>query len=359
MHACDSATGAPHKSGCIPQSARVNEEGAAVLPIAGAPASPPAALTAAPAAGSVAPPGGGGVGGGGGDVVTLWYRAPELLLGAKDKFSTASPAIDMWSIGCVFGEMLCRCPLFRGHEAKVPGGGAAANHAMVTGAGSGGVQQAGLPPAGSAVGSVSVLPTASNTLAAGAASAGSHAAPAYPAASAAAAGGTVTAGIAQATKSFQRDQCRAVFSVLGLPSAASWPGVVELPFFNTIAEWRGSFPAHSRLREHLLDLQRSVVTAKRVASAAEEAAAAAATGAPRTTPAFDGKAGALGSKGTTQKQAAFTIPRVSSSVLDASAAWLAQTTPAALDLLSILLQYDPNARPTASEALQHRFFREV
>ena len=42
-------------------------------------------------------------------VVTLWYRAPELLLGV----SSYSTAIDMWSIGCIFAEMLNREPLFR------------------------------------------------------------------------------------------------------------------------------------------------------------------------------------------------------------------------------------------------------
>lgn len=35
-------------------------------------------------------------------VVTQWYRAPELLLGAKD-YTTA---IDVWSVGCIFAEML-------------------------------------------------------------------------------------------------------------------------------------------------------------------------------------------------------------------------------------------------------------
>ncbi|KAI8848910.1 kinase-like domain-containing protein [Chytridium lagenaria] len=35
-------------------------------------------------------------------VVTLWYRAPELLLG-ETKYSTA---IDIWSIGCIFAEYL-------------------------------------------------------------------------------------------------------------------------------------------------------------------------------------------------------------------------------------------------------------
>lgn len=43
-------------------------------------------------------------------VVTLWYRAPELLLGAK----TYDGAIDMWSIGCIFGELLTRQPLLQG-----------------------------------------------------------------------------------------------------------------------------------------------------------------------------------------------------------------------------------------------------
>ncbi|XP_073512892.1 cyclin-dependent kinase 11B-like isoform X3 [Phyllobates terribilis] len=43
-------------------------------------------------------------------VVTLWYRAPELLLGAKE-YSTA---IDLWSVGCIFGELLTQKPLFPG-----------------------------------------------------------------------------------------------------------------------------------------------------------------------------------------------------------------------------------------------------
>lgn len=37
-------------------------------------------------------------------------RAPELLLGAKD-YSTA---IDMWSLGCIMGELLSKGPLFNG-----------------------------------------------------------------------------------------------------------------------------------------------------------------------------------------------------------------------------------------------------
>lgn len=45
------------------------------------------------------------------EVVTLWYRAPEVLLGSRH-YSTA---IDMWSVGCIFAEMVMRgSPLFPG-----------------------------------------------------------------------------------------------------------------------------------------------------------------------------------------------------------------------------------------------------
>ena len=40
-------------------------------------------------------------------VVTLWYRAPELLLGAR----RYGAAVDVWSLGCVLGELLLRRPL--------------------------------------------------------------------------------------------------------------------------------------------------------------------------------------------------------------------------------------------------------
>ncbi|KAL4910360.1 hypothetical protein BDW74DRAFT_144951 [Aspergillus multicolor] len=43
-------------------------------------------------------------------VVTLWYRSPELLLGAE----TYGPEVDMWSMGCIFGELLTKEPLLQG-----------------------------------------------------------------------------------------------------------------------------------------------------------------------------------------------------------------------------------------------------
>jgi cyclin-dependent kinase 8/11 len=48
-------------------------------------------------------------------VVTIWYRAPELLLGAKHYIN----AIDNWAIGCIFAELLSLRPIFRGEDAKM------------------------------------------------------------------------------------------------------------------------------------------------------------------------------------------------------------------------------------------------
>ncbi|ODM17464.1 Cyclin-dependent kinase 1 [Aspergillus cristatus] len=44
------------------------------------------------------------------EVVTLWYRAPEILLGGR-QYSTG---VDMWSAGAIFAEMCTRRPLFPG-----------------------------------------------------------------------------------------------------------------------------------------------------------------------------------------------------------------------------------------------------
>ncbi|XP_042304012.1 cyclin-dependent kinase 4 isoform X1 [Sceloporus undulatus] len=44
-------------------------------------------------------------------VVTLWYRAPEVLL----QSAYATP-VDLWSVGCIFAEMFRRKPLFCGNS---------------------------------------------------------------------------------------------------------------------------------------------------------------------------------------------------------------------------------------------------
>lgn len=60
------------------------------------------------------------------EVVTQYYRAPEILMGAKHYGS----AVDIWSVGCIFAELLSRrilfqaqspiqqvsCKLFRSHK---------------------------------------------------------------------------------------------------------------------------------------------------------------------------------------------------------------------------------------------------
>nr|AAW27908.1 SJCHGC03672 protein [Schistosoma japonicum] len=45
-------------------------------------------------------------------VATRWYRAPELLYGAK-KYTNS---VDLWAIGCIFGELLNSSPLFPGEN---------------------------------------------------------------------------------------------------------------------------------------------------------------------------------------------------------------------------------------------------
>merc|ERR1712107_757091 len=44
------------------------------------------------------------------EVVTLWYRAPDVLMGSR-KYSTP---VDIWSVGCIFAELVNGRPLFPG-----------------------------------------------------------------------------------------------------------------------------------------------------------------------------------------------------------------------------------------------------
>ncbi|KAF2858192.1 Pkinase-domain-containing protein, partial [Piedraia hortae CBS 480.64] len=50
-------------------------------------------------------------------VVTVWYRAPELILGTRHY----TPAIDLWAVGCIFAELISLRPIFKGEEAKQDG----------------------------------------------------------------------------------------------------------------------------------------------------------------------------------------------------------------------------------------------
>ena len=44
------------------------------------------------------------------EVVTLWYRPPDVLLGSTDY----SSSLDTWGVGCIFVEMLTGAPVFPG-----------------------------------------------------------------------------------------------------------------------------------------------------------------------------------------------------------------------------------------------------
>jgi cyclin-dependent kinase 7 len=47
--------------------------------------------------------------------ITLWYKPPELLLGASEY----SAAADMWSVGCIFAELLLRRPFLQGNVTDI------------------------------------------------------------------------------------------------------------------------------------------------------------------------------------------------------------------------------------------------
>ncbi|VDP12968.1 unnamed protein product [Onchocerca flexuosa] len=48
-------------------------------------------------------------------VITLWYRPPELLLG-EERYTTA---VDVWSVGCILGELYTKKPMFQGNTEMV------------------------------------------------------------------------------------------------------------------------------------------------------------------------------------------------------------------------------------------------
>jgi len=49
------------------------------------------------------------------EAITLWYKPPELLLGAYEYNSSA----DMWSVGCIFAELLLRKPFLQGQHTDI------------------------------------------------------------------------------------------------------------------------------------------------------------------------------------------------------------------------------------------------
>jgi cyclin-dependent kinase 2 len=46
------------------------------------------------------------------EVLTLWYRGPEILLGSQEY----SKSVDIWSVGCIFAELVLMQPIFQGES---------------------------------------------------------------------------------------------------------------------------------------------------------------------------------------------------------------------------------------------------
>jgi len=46
------------------------------------------------------------------EVLTLWYRGPEILLGTQEY----SKPVDIWSVGCIFAELCAGQPIFQGES---------------------------------------------------------------------------------------------------------------------------------------------------------------------------------------------------------------------------------------------------
>ena len=176
-------------------------------------------------------------------VVTIWYRAPELLLGS----SHHGPAVDIWSVGCVLAELLLLAPLFHGKEASVMereenngdsgGGGGDSNRsnkkqATTLNTAAGAAAAAATAAAGSGV-DAAVAPNTTFNNNININNNNNKAPPSSSAPSGTTAAATAAAAAAQrnAPRGFQGDQLSAIFSVLGPPTEGSVPELATLPFW--------------------------------------------------------------------------------------------------------------------------------
>lgn len=172
-------------------------------------------------------------------VVTIWYRAPELLLGSRHY----TPAIDMWALGCIFAELLSLRPIFKGEEAKMD---------------------------------------------------------------------------SKKTVPFQRNQMQKIVDIMGMPTKERWPLIVHMPEYQTLQSLQPPMAAahHSHHRGH-----------------------------------HHQQPQALGSQ--LEKWYTGTI---NTSTATSTPGPLASLGQEGYKLLAGLLEYDPEKRLTAAQALQHPFF---
>ncbi|KAI8965228.1 meiotic mRNA stability protein kinase SSN3 [Daldinia sp. FL1419] len=173
-------------------------------------------------------------------VVTIWYRAPELLLGSRHY----TPAIDMWAVGCIFAELLSLRPIFKGEEAKMD----------------------------------------------------------------------------KKTVPFQRNQMQKIVDIMGMPTKERWPFLTSMPEYNNLNMLQPPMmhPGHHHHHHHNKS---------------------------------------AGSVSHLEKWYYSTIGAHSSTSSPNSNGSLAALGPEGYKLLSGLLEYDPERRLTAAQALQHPFFQ--
>lgn len=186
-------------------------------------------------------------------VVTIWYRAPELLLGSKHY----TPAIDMWAIGCIFAELLSLRPIFKGEEAKMDN---------------------------------------------------------------------------KKTVPFQRNQMQKIVDIMGLPTKERWPLLSSMPDYNQLSTLQPPLSGQSHGHQHHNHHHHHYQTQQRQ------------------------QQGGTGSH--LEKWYYNTINQATSSAASAGngAPSLSSLGQEGYKLLAGLLEYDPEKRLTAAQALQHPFF---
>ncbi|SPO06673.1 related to cyclin-dependent kinase chain SRB10 [Cephalotrichum gorgonifer] len=184
-------------------------------------------------------------------VVTIWYRAPELILGSQHY----TPAIDMWAVGCIFAELLSLRPIFKGEEAKMD---------------------------------------------------------------------------SKKTVPFQRNQMQKIIDIVGMPTKEQWPLLAAMPEYLQLRTLQSPMSSHHSHHHHHQQHHH-------------------------------GRHGhhQQGSTSNLEKWYYSTITQgqtTSASGLAASGSPLASLGTEGCDLLSALLEYDPEKRLTAAQALEHPFF---
>lgn len=142
----------------------------------------------------------------------------------------------------------------------------------------------------------------------------------------------------------QRDQLRAIFSVLSVPDDSTWPGVESLPYSDALMPWRGEwsgFPSVSIIREHIIKLAASSSNPKY--SAVYEAGLFSNSGNPGAKSPFF------------RSNQRNTLHPLHISPKDEKLL-IAEAFETCIDLVQRLLHFDPQQRLTVQEALQHPFF---